>query len=455
MIKFLFFDGHELEWVRGFARRPQQATKYGANPVFRADAPWEAGNITLYGSVAKPDGGPFQLWYTTTHVEGGYYLAYAESDDGIHWRRPSFDLYPFDGRPTNLIFRNPHGAAVFLDAEEPREDWRYKMVTGAPPSGCITAFHGADGIHWKRVGAGPVIGTRPDCPMGLLRAADGRYVVYHRTWGYGRRIFRSESWDFRHWSEPKLVLEPDPADGTQVQFYGVGVSLYGPYEVGTLWIYRTEEDDLDLYKMLGLQEPELIYSRSGYAWHRPAQGVPFVPHGGPTEWDSGNLQCASAPVFLPGEIRYYYAGTNVRHKRDWEREKQTSGLGMASLRPDGFVALVAGEEPAELLTTPFILPSTQVRINAVTERNGWIRAALLDADGSPVAGYDDSLPICGDSTEHDVQWPGAAAGEAPAGKLVRIRVRARNAALFSVAVGDAAPYYRFTEGNPARNHLTI
>lgn len=125
MIKFLFFDGHELEWMRGFVRQPFQAAKHHANPVFRADAPWEHGNITLYGSVVKSEDGPFQLWYTTLHVDGEYYLAYAESIDGVEWYRPALDLYPFEGQPTNLIFRSPHGAAVILDVDERREDWRY------------------------------------------------------------------------------------------------------------------------------------------------------------------------------------------------------------------------------------------------------------------------------------------------------------------------------------------
>src|SRR5690606_37490434 len=121
-----------------------------------------------------------------------------------------------------------------------------------------------------------------------------------------------------------------------------------------------------------------------------------------------------------------------------------------------YVGLVAGGEIAEFVTKPFLLQSTEVRINAVTEKEGWIRTALLYADGSPIAGYEESLPIRGDSTAHSVQWASSPAqGEPPIGKLVRIRVRAQHATLFSVAVGTPGPYFRFDEGNPARNHLIV
>ena len=173
------------------------------------------------------------------------------------------------------------------DREDHRPAWRYKMLTGAPPSDCIAALHSADGIHWNpvRTIAGriqPVIATNPDCPIGFLRAPDGRLVAYHRMDGYGRRVFRSESWDFVNWSgEPRMVLEPDAGDPPQTQFYGLGACAYGPYEVGTLWIYATDLDDLGRNKMRGLQTPELAYARAGTAWHRAEQGTAFIPNGAP------------------------------------------------------------------------------------------------------------------------------------------------------------------------------
>ena len=455
MTRFLFFDYRELETVEGFARELQQPTKHPGNPLFVADAPWEHGNMQLYGSVVKAPGKPFQMWYSTIRRPWRIYLAYAESDDGLTWRRPLLDFYEFEGQRTNIILTNdPHGTAVIYDPDDPREDARYKLVAGAEPSGCICAFRSPDGIRWTPVRRHPVLPTNPDCPMGFLRARDGRYVVYHRLHGYGRRVFRSESWDFRFFTgEPRMVLEPDAGDGPQIQFYGMGSSQYGSYELGTLWIFHTDPDELGGGKMRGFQQTELAYARHGTAWHRAAQGSPFLPHGGPEAWDCGNLQCASAPVTLDGEIRYYYMGTTQCHQRHWELEPQTAGLGLATLKPDRFVALRAGDRPAELLTVAFTPPSPKLFVNAATDRGGWLRVEVLDVEGHPIPGYeaDASEPITGDSLAHEVRWPRADPAAFPVGQPTRLRVRAENARLFSLSITDpdeTPDYRRFRAARP-------
>ena len=466
MIKFLFFDYQEVERVRGFTRRLNQPTKHPANPLLvsdpagEGDAPWEHANMQLYGSVIRRPDGLFQLWYQTHRQDVGSALGYAESDDGLVWRRPIQDVIERDGKPTNFALESPHGAAVIYDDADPREDWRYKLLSGARPSNCISAFHSADGIHWVPVKRGPVIGTNPDCPMGFLRARDGRYVVYHRVWGHGRRVFRSESWDFVHWTgEPRLVFEPDAGDPTNTQFYGLGATPYGPYELGTLWLYHTTQDDPDIAKMGGIQEPELAYARSGYAWHRAVQRIPFIPTGSAIEhaWDRGNLQCASSPVYMSDEIRFYYAGTQVIHVRGWHFLPQRAGLGLATLKPDRFVALDAGEEPAELLTAAFPLVSDEVRVNAAIAADGDVRVGIVTADCEPLAGLgtEECRPLSGDSVDHQVHWPAAAAA-LPIGKWVRFVVRARLASLYSIAIhtpGETPVYHRFDEGNPQRNQV--
>jgi len=455
MIKFLFLDCREIETLQGFRRELQNPVKHAHNPLFVAEEPWENGNMQLYGSVIKAEGRPYQAWYTVIHRPWNMFLAYAESDDGIVWRKPRLDLFPHNGEKTNIVFaENPHGAAVLYDAADPREDWRYKMVAGTDPSGCISAYHSADGIHWQAVRRYPIVCTNPDCPMGFLRAPDGRYVIYHRLQGYGRRVFRSESWDFVYWSgEPRMVMEPDAGDPPQIQFYGMGVAPYGSYELGTLWIYHTDPTDCRPGKPRGYQEAELTYARSGYAWHRVAQGTPFIPHGQPGSWEQGNLQCASAPVFLDREIRYYYMGSTMSHQVRWELEPQTAGLGLATQRPDGFVALCAGQESAVMLTRAFTLHSGNITVNAETEQDGWVSFELLSLDGNTLPGYDDAscVPIKGDSIAHPLRWRDNATAERLVGSVVRLRMRAQNAKLYSVSnaePGESADYWRFCAVQP-------
>ena len=76
--------------------------------VFRTDAPWE-GNASAYQSLFQ-DGNIYRMYYRGSHfgqnpTDSGplakplkphsSYLCYAESLDGIHWRRPELGLYRF------------------------------------------------------------------------------------------------------------------------------------------------------------------------------------------------------------------------------------------------------------------------------------------------------------------------------------------------------------------------
>jgi len=447
MKKFLFFDYREIETVQGFTRVLERPVKHPDNPLFVAEKPWENGNMQLYGSVMKVEGRPFQMWYSVIHRPWRMVLAYAESEDGIVWKKPALDSFTHEGRNTNIVFTNdPHGPAVIYDADDPREDWRYKMVAGAAPSGCICAYRSPDGIRWTPVRRFPGIVTNPDCPMGFLRTPDGRYAVYHRLHGYGRRVFRSESWDFVYWTgEPRMVMEPDAGDPPNVQFYGMGSAPYGPYEIGTLWIYRTSLEEFGPNNMNGYQEAELAYARSGYAWHRAAQGTPFVPHGQGNAWDRGNLQCASAPVYLEDEIRYYYMGTDMTHRVHWELEPQRAGLGMAAMKPDRFVSLCAEAEPAALMTGGFRLSATEITVNACTEKDGWVQVGIATPDGKPIQGLseEDSIQIKGDVYSHVVRWRGMSAQDLPAGQTVRLRIRAKNARIYAISLheSDETPAY--------------
>ena len=92
VIKFLFFDYQEVERTRGFTRRLHQPVKHEGNPLLlpaSADAPWESGNMQLYGSVVRRPDGLFQLWYQTQQAKAGLMMGYAESDDSRSWPTPA------------------------------------------------------------------------------------------------------------------------------------------------------------------------------------------------------------------------------------------------------------------------------------------------------------------------------------------------------------------------------
>ena len=233
----------------------------------------------------------------------------------------------------------------------------------------------------------------------------------------------------------------------------MGSARYGTYEIGTLWIFHTDAEEHGFGKMRGYQETELTYARSGYAWHRAASGEYFIPHGQMADWDKGNLQCASAPIYLDDEIRYYYAGTDMFHQSHWELEPQVAGLGMASMKPDRFVSLRANADQAELLTCAFVLPGTEIFVNAATDGNGWVRVEMLDDQAKLMDGFSeaDSVPITGDSSAHMVRWRGDKGLAGKEGKPVRLRILAQNARIYSIYAGkrgEELAYHRFSAVKP-------
>lgn len=449
MIKFLFFDNRDFETISGFERELQQPRKSAANPLFLADRLWENGNLQMYGSVLKVPDHPFQLWYSTIDPAWNIRLCYAESDDGLEWRKPALDVYRHQGEETNVVFTaQPHGPSIIYDPWDVRPGRQYKMICGAAPSENVYVFHSGDGIHWLPASSTPVIGNNPDCPMSLLRQPDGTYAAHHRVPGGGRRIGRSESTDFVEWHGGRIVLEPGPEDPPQFQMYGMGAAMYGDFELGTLWAYHTELSDSGQSKMHGRQEAELSYSRNGVAWHRAAPGRPFIPSGSEGEWDSGNLQCASAPVYLDDEIRYYFAASTVHHSPRWELTPAHFGIGMAGLRPDRFVALKAGPEPAQAVTRRFTLRAPEIRVNAEVEEGGSVRLEMQDHEGRAIPGFEleRCLPIRGDSTGHAVSWTGEPDGWTLVGRPVRWRISATRAKVYSVWMPNGENvtcYHRF------------
>ena len=450
-IKFLFFDPWTLEYVRGFQRRLVQPTKYSGNPIFKPERPYEFSRVHLYGTVLRdPGSGLFKMWYSTHDPkdQGGPYLCYATSKGGYVWDRPELDIVS----GTNIVFdkqENTHGPSVLFDPEDPDASRRYKLMMRPGKTPAIVAYFSSDGIHWRKAQAEPVIRANSDCHIGLYRdPKTGLYQSSYRTDAPDRRVWRSESEDFLHWTRPLLAIEPDAGDPAQTQFYGMQMTPYGNYVMGWLSMYNTWETDFKWSKMDGTMDLDLAYSRDGYCWHRLGQGTRFIPLGEEGSWDGQMLIPSTTPIFLENEIRFYYAGTPHQHRPPYINIGNEC-IGAASLRPDGFLALQVGEEWAELLTRPFAIHEAAILINADASR-GQIRVEICDESGQPIEGFrfKDCKPIQADGTALPVQWTSAGDPSKVVRKPIRLRVRAHRADLYSVSLpnGNASPrYWEFRE----------
>jgi len=449
LVKILFFDYRHIEVIEGFERKIERPEKFKGNPIFVSGHPLEENWISYYGSVIRRPDGLWQTWYTTIIKDKGILaLGYAESEDGIKWERIEKDAIKINNKNTHFVFdREPHGASIIYDEKEERENWKYKLICGAHPSGCISIFHSKDGIHWLPAQKNPVIGTNPDCPMSLLRLPSGKYVAYHRPVLGDRRIARSESWDFINWSEAKIVIDQSPEDPPQIQFYGMGAFPYGEYEIGTLWIYHTDKNDFGFWKMEGYQEPELTYTRTGYAWHRVEKNKPWIERGKEDDWDCGQIQPASAPVFLEDEIRFYYVGTRATHGKslkEWDRPEPRCGIGFAGVKVDRFVGIDAKEE-GFLITRPFWTEKGEFFINAKIK--GYVNVEITDLSGKSISGFEmeNSVPLVGDSLYHKCKWKGNPDKSKLLNREIRFKIKAKEATIYSLMAGSEKEIKKYWE----------
>jgi len=140
------------------------------------DAPWE-GTGSGYHSVFQ-DGKLYRMYYKAWHLDVSkgkvntsshpLYCCYAESDDGIHWRKPELGLHEFRGSKANNIAIttykegemkvDPGHPAVFKD-DNPNcpADARYKAIVRSSGARGLLAFKSPDGLHWSPIETKPVI----------------------------------------------------------------------------------------------------------------------------------------------------------------------------------------------------------------------------------------------------------------------------------------------------------
>lgn len=220
--------------------------------VLEHNEPWE-GNGCVYHSIFK-DGDLYRMYYaagqltvTANGVDAGTHgqcCCYAESDDGIHWRKPNLGLHEFRGNKANNIVMmrqkignavsEPGEPAVFKDenpAAPPEARYKALLPANRLPADHrrgLLAFQSPDGLHWSPMNDQPVLtdGAFDSQNLAFWDAEQGCYRAYWRyftkggydqekTWDpQGERAIRTAtSTDFLHWnSQSNLAYLDSPPE---------------------------------------------------------------------------------------------------------------------------------------------------------------------------------------------------------------------------------------------------
>lgn len=472
--KQLFIDRRFIAASEGVALTMNPAQKLGM-VLDAADEPWSRGPGGYFRVI--DDGGKFKMYYGA-FLETGQGLCYAESDDGLHWKKPALGLVEARGsKANNILFAdNAIDATIMVDPRDAPER-RYKLfrslVTDDPARAGVYASYSADGIRFTD--AGRVLPMWPE--TSLIADWDpriGKYVVFLRVFVRNhesqRRAGRIETDDLlKPWpyqpTNPLLsppapenipaVLSIDGRDDPFSDLYTNGASLYSDAEDVYLmfpspfrhfapprqpWFRFEPGNDY------GLIESQLAVSRDGIHWERPDRR-PYFPMGLPDEWDRWLTMMGVGMVRRGNALYQYYWSSGRTHdsgilRPEYDRAVASRGaIGALRQRPDGFISADFQAEGGTLTTPALEFTGTHLRLNADTGGMGTLFVEIRDAQGTPIPGFarGDCEEIGGNFLDETVRWRGKADLSALRGTPVTLHITGRRAKLYAFRFADGPP----------------
>lgn len=417
-----------------------------------ADKPWEAYGID--NGVFLADGGRFRCWYLTLYPTGearwrvANRLAYAESDDGVTWRKPVLNLREFNGSKANNLtgvtgaYPSQYGT-VFKDPSAPPEA-RYKMVAPGGKFGLCGAYS-ADGLMFTSCAEPILPANHTDTDnTAWFNPERGVYSVYtrqaHGNKSQRRAVNRSETADFAHFPPSEPVIDVNPLDPPDWDYYN-NAFLPWPGAVDAylmrLAVYKRNSDTVEMH---------LAVSRDEKLWYRPEGRAPWIHTG--DEFPMRFQSIYSCGGFLPtaaGEWSLYFTLWDMGHNElDARLDRLNPMLVRGRIREDGFMSLSA-EGHGQFWTVPFEWRCDRLRLNARTRHSGCVKCEVIEVEKAGVVGasatagkaaqgfsLDDCDAISGDHIDREVTWKGAADLSRFKGREVQLRFSLFKADLYAL-----------------------
>jgi hypothetical protein len=444
----LFFDQLETAQLENVELVLNEAQKDSRNPLLKQGEPgsFDQDRVFNHGSVVF-DGDKFRMWYAGVHRQKGVSwwewlrIGYAESDDGIAWRKVPTGVAGTD-RPSDLnrIPALPWPCVVYKDPHESDPQRRFKVVQFDRHQRQLMASHrgeydmastvvpgkllqSADGIHWTEE---PATIKFPDGKMWeyvvqsfFIDPAEPDPARRWKTYGYATLVARRRagcyaySPDGRNWTayprnpilDATVSEVPMVPAGPQSQIHDTVVFPYRGYYLA-LFHAQHDQNFLDV---------ELAVSRDGANFAHVKPGRKVIALGAEGTWDWQQI-LQTVPVEAHDKLWLYYGGQapppELYAARKFNNEAIIGAAGLATLRPDGFthLALKPEQTSGSITTVPMqVVDSRPLRIilNAACSPNAKITVEVLDAtSGQPLSGYarDDAKPCQEDSLRALARW---------------------------------------------------
>ena len=470
--KQLVIDDSIVESREGITRTFHQFKRHGGQFIV-PEKPWERNDFIYGTALLDSKDRLFKMWVVNgggrpqTRDDHGMLVqvAYFTSKDGLKWERPDLGIVEIDGsKHNNVIAKSVEGGYLRCgslcfnpNANDPTK--RYVHLDQGPKG--TSPSYSADGIHWSE-GEPPVFLASDAATLAYDPRQDRFFcfsVSMPEVRGFKRRSICMTETDLKTWREFKDVLVADEIDdaGTparierlrpiidydnpkhyHAQLHHMTAFPYDSMNLGIVsaWdnTWYTEKEPL----FTGGRDRAVIHTQLVWStdpdwkqWHRLDQRTPLIEQSEPGEWDAASQFPMHAPVVVGDELWLYYAGFSLQFNSPRMSgfnlpafsKPYPSGIGLATMRLDGFASLDATPRGGNFTTKPFTFNGSRLLVNACAM--GDITVELLDAEGKEVLWRDS---VAGDSVRHELTWSGFTK---LAGKPVHLRFRMWNAHLYS------------------------
>lgn len=403
-----------------------------------------------YGNIFK-DGDIYRMYYlaiqnkveinTDSTETAKLYACYAESTDGIMWKKPNLGIYaPYEGMyDNNIVMDDTYGQLdnffVMKDANPlcPPEE-KYKAVvrrkTGKPGMADdeLWCYVSSDALHFKEGWLMRNKNAFDSLNTAMWDETAGVYRCWYRgfhDWPgeivtIGTRDIRyMESKDFKNWTEERRIDINSPYDfqmytNNVMKYYrdsSIFIGLPTRYTERTEWTDNYEQlcgkenrkiriKNLEPREGLALTDCMFMTSRDGVTWERfdeafldagPEQndnwiyGDAYLSYG-IIETESDN--CEPELSLYAFEGRWSYRPAKLRRY---------------TIRLDGFASYNAPYSGGRLVTKPFTFEGDELEINFRTSAAGGIYVNILDEKGEAIEGYT-SCEIFGNTVSRKINF---------------------------------------------------
>ncbi len=452
----LFLDDYVIEIATGFDRVLHRPTKRG--PVILSDQPWERdlnspGRLANVWSINRSSDGRLHAIYRADWYDPAVRkvlpahskndkphwmvreIAYACSEDGIHWHKPRLNLVetpaassyndPFYPEPIGYTTENNCGTPFDLCYDlgtygNVSDTNRRFLLRLRKNTGTVEERQAFNQNHGPLYFSSdfPDFVNNPDWRDSLTLIKDGTmsprgflnlagYDELHGEWFsmmQGVRGHWLPSRDIARWSTPDFIhwkacpsLYPAPEDPHSLERYDEFVEidvirLEGLW-LGFIAILHSDRTNPDYglpgtWWRKGTTDLQLVTSRDGgITWNRVADRKVWLPHG--TEEDAfDRMAYVGRPVRMGDETFFYYWACDGDHLSHLVDETQTpfyrdrirrSTISLATQRWNGYVSLTAGTRAETFVTKPLSFKGQSLYLNADASR-GEIKVEIVPAE---------------------------------------------------------------------------